>query len=112
VIPVFPGTNSELDTKHALHKSGFTDVEVFVFQTKTPEELIASFERFARLVGEAHMVVLPGGFSGADEPGGSAKFANVILRSPRVRDAINAFLQRPNTLTLGICNGFQMLMKL
>ena len=112
VIPVFPGTNSELDTKHALNKAGFTDVEIFVFQTKTPEELIASFERFAKLIGEAHMVVLPGGFSGSDEPGGSAKFANVILRSARVRDAINAFLQRPDTLTLGICNGFQMLMKL
>lgn len=58
------------------------------------------------------MVVLPGGFSGADEPGGSAKFANVIFRSLKVRDAMNAFLQRKDTLTLGICNGFQMLMKL
>lgn len=58
------------------------------------------------------MVVLPGGFSGADEPGGSAKFANTIFRSAKVRDAMNAFLQKPNTLTLGICNGFQMLMKL
>lgn len=58
VIPVFPGTNSELDTKHALHKAGFTDVEIFVFQTKTPEELKESFERFAKLIGEAQMVVL------------------------------------------------------
>lgn len=112
VIPVFPGTNSELDTKHALHKAGFTDVEVFVFKTKTPEELMASFEQFAKLLWKAHKVAFPGGFSGADEPGGSAKFANVILRSARVRDAMNAFLQRQNTLTLGICNGFQMLMKL
>jgi len=58
------------------------------------------------------MIVLPGGFSGADEPGGSAKFANTIFRSTKVRDAMNAFLQKPNTLTLGICNGFQMLVKL
>lgn len=50
VIPVFPGTNSELDTKHALHKSGFTDVEIFVFKTKTPEELTESFAQFAKLV--------------------------------------------------------------
>lgn len=112
VIPVFPGSNSEIDTQHALHKAGFTDVEVFVFQTKTPEELTASFERFAKLISESQMVVLPGGFSGADEPGGSAKFANVIFRSLKVRDAMNAFLQRKDTLTLGICNGFQMLMKL
>jgi len=112
VIPVFPWTNSELDTKHALHKSWFKDVEVFVFKTKTPEELMASFEQFAKLLWKAHKVVFPGGFSGADEPGGSAKFANVILRSARVRDAMSAFLQRPDTLTLGICNGFQMLMKL
>lgn len=94
VIPVFPGTNSELDTKHALHKAGFTDVEVFVFQTKTPDELTQSFERFAKLIGEAEMIVLPGGFSGADEPGGSAKFSNVIFRSLKVRDAMNGFLQR------------------
>ena len=112
VIPVFPGTNSELDTRHALHKSGFTDVEIFVFKTKTPEELTASFTQFAQLIWEAQMVVLPGGFSGADEPGWSAKFANTILRSPKVRDAMNAFLQKAGTLTLGICNGFQMLMKL
>lgn len=112
VIPVFPGTNSELDTKHALHKSGFTDVEIFVFKTKTPAELTESFAQFAKLVWEAQMIVLPGGFSGADEPGGSAKFANTIFRSTKVRDAMNAFLQKPNTLTLGICNGFQMLMKL
>ena len=50
LIPVFPGTNSELDTKHALHRAGFTDVEIFVFQTKTPDELTASFERFAKLI--------------------------------------------------------------
>lgn len=112
VIPVFPGTNSELDTKHALHKSGFTDVEIFVFKTKTPEELTESFTHFAKLVWEAQMIVLPGGFSGADEPGGSAKFANTIFRSTKVRDAMNTFFQKPNTLALGICNGFQMLIKL
>jgi phosphoribosylformylglycinamidine synthase len=50
IIPVFPGTNSELDTKHALHKAGFTDVEILVFQTKTPEELMESFEQFAKLL--------------------------------------------------------------
>ena len=58
------------------------------------------------------MVILPGGFSGADEPGGSGKFANVLLRSLKVRDVMNAFLQNKGKLTLGICNGFQALMKL
>jgi len=112
IIPVFPGTNSELDTKHALIKSGF-EVEEFVFYTNgTPERFTQSRKQFADMLDSQDLIVFPGGFSNGDEPDGSAKFIANIMRSPELRESFQAFIDRKWTITLGICNGFQALVKL
>lgn len=111
LIPVFPGTNSELDTAHAIRRAGM-EAETFTFQTQTPELLIESTKRFAELLKDCQMVVFPWWFSAGDQPHWSAKFITSIVRMNIVRDAIQDFLDNPNTLTLGICNGFQALIKL
>jgi len=111
LIPVFPGTNSELDTAHAIRKAGMEPVE-FIFKTQTPELLIESTKQFAKLLKDAQMVVFPWGFSAGDQPHGSAKMITSIVRMNILRDAMQQFLDNPDTLTLGICNGFQALIKL
>lgn len=111
LIPVFPGTNSELDTAHAIRKAGM-NVQEFIFNTQTPEKLLASTEAFAQLLKTPQMLVIPWGFSAWDQPHGSAKFIATIFRMQIVRDAMQRFLENPGTLTLGICNGFQALIKL
>jgi phosphoribosylformylglycinamidine synthase len=111
LIPVFPGTNSELDTKHSLLKAGFR-VEEFVFNTLSPENFIQSRQGFAEVLSRTNLLVFPGGFSLGDEPEGSAKFIVNIMKSPEIRDSFQAYLDRKDSLTLGICNGFQALIKL
>jgi phosphoribosylformylglycinamidine synthase len=112
IIPVFPGTNSELDTKHALIKSGF-EVEEFVFYTNgTPEQFTQSRKQFSDMLDSQDLIVFPGGFSNGDEPDGSAKFIANIMRSPELRESFQSFIDRKWTITMGICNGFQALVKL
>ncbi|MDD2487675.1 MAG: phosphoribosylformylglycinamidine synthase [Candidatus Gracilibacteria bacterium] len=111
LIPVFPGTNSELDTAHMAIKAGFSPVP-FYFRTQTSKDLLESTQEFIRLLETAQMVVFPGGFSAGDEPDGSGKYTSAVFRMKALKDAMNAFLGKPDTLTLGICNGFQTLIKL
>ena len=112
LITVFPGTNSELDTRHALMQAGF-EVEEFVFQTlHGVENFQRSRKTFADKLSSTHLLVFPWGFSNGDEPDGSAKYIANIMRSSEIRESFQAFLEKKWTVTLGICNGFQALIKL
>ena len=111
LIPVFPGTNCEYDTQRALLAAG-ADADVFVVRNQTSEDVSRSVERFAEAVRDAHMIVIPGGFSGGDEPDGSAKFITAFFRAAAVREQVTELLDRRGGLMLGICNGFQALIKL
>ena len=111
VIPVFPGTNCEYDSVRACLRAGMTVAEV-VIRNLTPEALAQSALELEHAIGHAQIVFLPGGFSGGDEPDGSAKFIVSFLRNPRLTDAIHDLLQNRDGLMLGICNGFQALVKL
>ena len=111
VIPVFPGTNCEYDTARAVERAG-GNVEILVVRNLTKAGLEESVKAFAQAVNRAQMVVLPGGFSGGDEPEGSGKFIASFLRNPEITEAIHRLLQQRDGLMLGICNGFQALIKL
>ncbi len=111
LIPVFPGTNSELDTQHAIIKAGMKPV-LFYFNTLTSQSLIESTKEFARLLKDAQMLSFVGWFSWGDEPDWSAKFIASVFRMKQLKEAVNAFLGSPDTLTLWICNWFQALIKL
>ena len=111
VIPVFPGTNCEVDTQRALERAG-AQGEILVVNNLTPQGIEDSICRMAEAIGRAQLVVLPGGFSGGDEPDGSAKFITAFLRNQEMKDAISDLLWRRDGLMLGICNGFQALVKL
>ncbi len=111
VVPVFPGTNCEYDSVRACLRAGMT-VETDVVRNLTPEALAQSALELERSISHAQIVFLPGGFSGGDEPDGSAKFIVSFLRNPRLTDAIHDLLQNRDGLMLGICNGFQALVKL
>ena len=110
-IPVFPGTNCEYDSTRACLRAGMT-VETNVVRNLTPEALAQSAVGLEHSISHAQIVFLPGGFSGGDEPDGSAKFIVSFLRNPRLADAIHDLLQNRDGLMLGICNGFQALVKL
>lgn len=110
-IPVFPGTNCEDDTARAFRRAG-AEVDVCVFRNKTTPELAESIEEMGRRIDRAQMLMIPGGFSAGDEPEGSAKFIAAVFRSPRLSEAVSALLERRGGLILGICNGFQALIKL
>ena len=110
-IPTFPGTNCEVDTARALIRAG-AEPRVLVINNLTPAAITESIEAAARVIGESQMIVLPGGFSGGDEPDGSAKFINAFFRNPRMKDAVHELLKTRDGLMLGICNGFQALIKL
>lgn len=110
VIPVFPGTNCEYDTARAFERAG-GEAQVIVMRNLTPQAIDASTEALAKLIQQAQIVMLPGGFSGGDEPDGSGKFIATTLRSPRIRDAVTELLDQRDGLMLGICNGFQALIK-
>jgi phosphoribosylformylglycinamidine synthase len=109
VIPLFPGTNCEDDTKRAFEKAGGI-CEIVPIHTLTPERLLQSIEKLVVAIDKAHILVLAGGFSMGDEPDGSAKFIVNILRNESVKEAIERLIQRKG-LILGICNGFQALIK-
>ena len=111
LIPVFPGTNCEYDTARAFLEAG-GDAEIVVIRNLTGDDVAASVERFAEKLKSAQLVMLPGGFSGGDEPDGSAKFITAFFRNPAVKEAVTALLERRDGLMLGICNGFQALIKL
>ena len=111
VIPVFPGNNCEYDSARAFRAAG-AEADVFVVNNLTPEAVAESTKGLARRIRESQIVMIPGGFSGGDEPDGSAKFITAFFRAPEVTDAVRDLLQARDGLMLGICNGFQALIKL
>ncbi len=111
VIPVFPGTNCEYDTARALRRAG-AEPHVMVINNLSPAAVTQSIEAMEKLIKDSQMIVLPGGFSGGDEPDGSGKFITAFFRNPRMKDAVHDLLQNRDGLMLGICNGFQALIKL
>ncbi len=111
VIPVFPGTNCEYDSKRAFEKAGAT-VELILIRNKTEEDIKKSVDELEKAIRKAQIVMLPGGFSAGDEPEGSGKFIATVLRNPKLKDAISDLLDNREGLMIGICNGFQALVKL
>ncbi len=111
VIPVFPGTNCELDTAAALERAG-AEPEIVLVRNSKPEWLAQSLLELEAAFERAQMIVIPGGFSGGDEPDGSGKFIVSLFKNPRLTDAVRDLLHRRGGLMLGICNGFQALVKL
>lgn len=111
LIPVFPGTNCEYDSAKALESAGI-EAECFIVRNLSPNDIALSVQQFSEKLKDAQIVFLPGGFSGGDEPDGSAKFITSFFRSSSVRDGVEALLGERDGLMLGICNGFQALIKL
>ena len=111
LIPVFPGTNCEYDTAAAVERAG-GEAEILVLKNITPAALSESASEFVRAIKRSNMIILPGGFSGGDEPEGSGKFITSFFRDARLTDAVTELLKARDGLMLGICNGFQALIKL
>lgn len=111
IIPVFPGTNCEYDTLSAFKRAG-ADVTVQIINNMNPIAIAESAKELAENISKSQIVMLPGGFSGGDEPDGSAKFIASFFRAPEVTEAVREILQKRDGLMLGICNGFQALVKL
>ena len=111
VIPVFPGTNCEYDSKRAFEKAG-AKVKLVVIRNKTEQDIKDSINDLEKAIKEAQIMMLPGGFSAGDEPEGSGKFIATFLRNEKLKDAITDLLENRDGLMIGICNGFQALIKL
>ena len=111
LIPVFPGTNCEKDTRRAFEKAGATVNEV-LFLNRTHEDIEGSIERLYEGIKRAQIIAFPGGFSAGDEPDGSGKFIAATFRNEKLKEAIHEHLYSQDGLMLGICNGFQVLVKL
>ena len=111
LIPVFPGTNCEYDTARAFEKAG-AQPDVFVIRNLNGSDIEESVNEFARRLEQSQIVMIPGGFSGGDEPDGSGKFITAFFRNPRIKDGVHTLLKQRDGLMLGICNGFQALVKL
>ena len=111
IIPVFPGTNCEYDTARAFERAGAV-AETLVINNLTPAAVAESTDALVAAIKNSQIVMIPGGFSGGDEPDGSAKFITAFFRSPAVTEAVRDLLQNRDGLMLGICNGFQALVKL
>ena len=111
LIPVFPGTNCEYDSAKAMTDAG-ADAEIFVIRNLTADAIARSVEEFAAKLQSAQMVFIPGGFSGGDEPDGSGKFITAFFRNAAIREQVAGLLEKRDGLMLGICNGFQALIKL
>ena len=109
VIPVFPGTNCEYDTAKAFMRAGGI-VDTLVMRNLSANDIDKSTDRFAELINNSQILMIPGGFSGGDEPDGSGKFIATVLRGPKIKKAVAGLLKRDG-LILGICNGFQALIK-
>ncbi len=110
-IPVFPGTNCEYDTAKAYEQAG-GQPEILVIRNLTKSDIEESLRAAEALIRECQIVMLPGGFSGGDEPDGSGKFITAFFRAPRIRDSVHDLLHKRDGLMCGICNGFQALIKL
>ncbi|ADG81689.1 phosphoribosylformylglycinamidine synthase [Thermincola potens] len=110
-IPVFPGTNCEYDSARAFEKAGGI-VETLVIRNLTPVEIEQSIEAMVKAIDNSQIIMIPGGFSAGDEPDGSGKFIAAIFRNSRVKEAVMKLLKQRDGLMLGICNGFQALIKL
>ncbi|ELC8350981.1 phosphoribosylformylglycinamidine synthase [Clostridium perfringens] len=111
VIPVFPGTNCEYDCRRAFEKEG-AEVSEVIIRNLNKEALIDSINMLKKEIDQSQIIMLPGGFSAGDEPDGSAKFIATIFRNPKIKDSVMKLLNDRDGLILGICNGFQALIKL
>ena len=110
-IPVFPGTNCEYDSTKAFERAG-AEVDVKVFKNLTAEDIRDSVDIFAKAIDQAQIIMFPGGFSAGDEPDGSAKFFATAFQNAKMKEAVTRLLEERDGLALGICNGFQALIKL
>lgn len=111
IIPVFPGNNCEYDTQAAFEKAG-ADAHTLIINNLSAKDIAQSAEKLVEEIKKSQIVMIPGGFSGGDEPDGSAKFITAFFRNPAVTDAVRDLLNNRDGLMLGICNGFQALIKL
>jgi len=111
LIPVFPGTNCEYDTAMAFERAGGL-VDTFVLKNLTTKDIEDSIESMKQRIEKSQIIAIPGGFSGGDEPDGSGKFIATVFRNPKIKEAVMELLNHRDGLMLGICNGFQALIKL
>ena len=111
IIPVFPGTNCEYDCERAFRNAG-AETETLVFRNYSNDAFVESIENLEKQIRESQIIMLPGGFSAGDEPDGSGKFISTVFRNERIKDAVMDLLKNRDGLMLGICNGFQALIKL
>ena len=110
-IPVFPGTNCEYDSTRAFERAG-ANVVTKVFKNLSAEDIRESVDAFEKAISQAQIIMFPGGFSAGDEPDGSAKFFATAFQNAKIKEAVTKLLQERDGLALGICNGFQALIKL
>jgi phosphoribosylformylglycinamidine synthase len=111
IIPVFPGTNCEVETAKAFVRAG-AQPEIVLFKNRDERDILDSIEHIAKAIEDSQIIMLSGGFSGGDQPEGSGKFIATVFRNPRIMDAVQDLLENRDGLMLGICNGFQALIKL
>ncbi|HCR74388.1 MAG TPA: phosphoribosylformylglycinamidine synthase, partial [Ruminococcus sp.] len=111
LIPVFPGTNCEYDTAKAFENAGAV-TETIVIRNLSASDIEESVREVESVIKQSQIIMIPGGFSGGDEPDGSAKFITAFFRNPRIKDAVHELIKNRDGLMLGICNGFQALLKL
>lgn len=111
LIPVFPGTNCEYDMARAFEDNG-AESSIFVIKNLSAADIEESVAEFAKLIDKSQIIAIPGGFSGGDEPEGSAKFINAFFRNPKIAEGVENMLYKRDGLMIGICNGFQALIKL
>ncbi len=110
-IPAFPGTNCELDTARAFEKAG-AETQILVIKNRTPQDIEESVQAIIKAIDKANIIAFPGGFSGGDEPDGSGKFIATTFNNPAIAERLMELLRRRDGLAIGICNGFQALVKL
>jgi phosphoribosylformylglycinamidine synthase len=110
-IPAFPGTNCEYDSARAFNRAG-AESEIIVFRNQNGQQIRESVDAYVEAIKRSQIVMIPGGFSAGDEPEGSAKFITSVFRNPKIADAVMELLNKRDGLMLGICNGFQALVKL
>lgn len=111
LIPAFPGTNCEMDSKRAFVRAG-AEADIHIIRNMTQHQLIDSIKELEQKIRQSQIIFIPGGFSGGDEPDGSAKFITAVFRNPAIKEAVTDLLENRDGLMLGICNGFQALIKL
>ena len=111
LLPVFPGTNCEYDTARAFERYG-AKTNILVVKNQTPQDIEESVDAIAKAIKESQIIALPGGFSGGDEPDGSGKFIATTFKNPKIAEAVLEMLYQRDGLMIGICNGFQALIKL